>query len=550
MITIEYSPKNAYDHYGIDHFITRSGIPFEKCTGNNSQISLRYGPIVTNEFRIKVTGNDIHDSVCGKLSSHNWKINLCENPANTGKGENVNAWFENQTGEKYPSVTRFSDRIEIGVDIFRETGNLLSGHLDRIWDGLDESTKNEIASCPIVDKLEDLLDKCILEGCDVMRIPLIRKSFWPDAKEFAVCLTHDVDEVKKTYQWLTRPARSILHGDFPGLKRQFLLFFNKLKGDEPYWTFRDIAEIEQRFNARSTFFFLKESGKPTIHSPSTWNLYGRNHSFTDPCFLEAVKVVALNGSEIGIHGSFYSYIKPGLIETETRELKEASGEEIYGIRQHHLNLSTPLTWRYQAAAGLIYDSSLGYKNRLGFRWGTTFPFFPFDGSKPLPIYELPLSIMDICLMGSKDPLDECFAIADEVELVHGVLTILWHPPVFNSLEFPGAKEIYSSLIERAQSRSGWVASGREIIEWQRKREKCEFSVRGENSQFFIEPCSADEDYFLTIHIPRNSHVELPLEKITILGKSGRVSDVDSSSIHFRVRTDENNREIAVICNDI
>ena len=99
--------------------------------------------------------------------------------------------------------------ISIGIDIFRETGYLLSGHLDAIRHSLDSSTKQELASKPVVDFLETLLFNAILTGCQERDIPLVQKSSWPEGKKFAVCLTHDIDEIKKTYQWISHPGRCL-----------------------------------------------------------------------------------------------------------------------------------------------------------------------------------------------------------------------------------------------------------------------------------------------------------------------------------------------------
>ena len=57
-----------------------------------------------------------------------------------------------------------------------------------------------------------------------------RKSYWPEGKNFAVCLTHDVDEIKKTYQWISRPLHFLARGDFSGFKGQVQSFIQKVKG--------------------------------------------------------------------------------------------------------------------------------------------------------------------------------------------------------------------------------------------------------------------------------------------------------------------------------
>lgn len=113
-----------------------------------------------------------------------------------GVGKEVFVDFE--SGEtRYPCVTRTDEGYAIGIDIFKETGHLLSGHLDSIRPSLDSNIKKALASKPTVDILQNLLFNAILAGCHKQKIPLVQKSYWPCGKSFAVCLTHDIDEIKK-----------------------------------------------------------------------------------------------------------------------------------------------------------------------------------------------------------------------------------------------------------------------------------------------------------------------------------------------------------------
>lgn len=57
------------------------------------------------------------------------------------------------------------------------------------------------------------------------------------AKKFAVCLTHDVDRVKKSYQYLAHFAKTLRY-------YHLLSFFLK---EEPYWHFEKIMEIEEKY---------------------------------------------------------------------------------------------------------------------------------------------------------------------------------------------------------------------------------------------------------------------------------------------------------------
>ena len=540
MITLSYHPQNPYGRYGMDHFVRRSGIPFE--TGESApEGSLSYATSVEDQFAITVRGNTIQDRLCGQVSYRDTLVPVCEIPDNTGHGDLDLAFFD-AAGTNYPCITKNAEGIDIGIDIFQETGYLLSGHYDRIWGNLDEPGRRRVASCPAADILENILMGSILEGCRSLRIPLVRKSPWPDAKKFAVCLTHDVDEVRKTYQWLTRPVRCLRRGDFRGFGAQVRSLFRRIGGAEPYWTFNEIASIENHFNAKSTFFFLKESGKTSFFSPHTWNLYGRCHSYREPGVLEAIRVVSGYDSEVAVHGSFYSYTVPGLIKSETRELESLIGKKVFGTRQHHLNLCVPQTWDYQRDAGLQYDSSLGYKDRLGFRWGTSYPFFPLTGETPHAIQEIPLIIMDIVLLSRKDPVGECLALAGEVERVSGVLTLLWHPPSFNDLEVSGSGEIYSRIIEQSVNRGAWVTSAKEILQWQQRRDSLGISLM-ENGNDFVIPVNSGGNSYLSVYLPFKTKPELSGNAI-VLGKENDPT-AETECLHLLVNAEGDTGEIRV-----
>ena len=74
-------------------------------------------------------------------------------------------------------------------------------------------------------------------------------------KRFVVCLTHDVDRIRKSYQYITHFIKT-------GKLYHIASLFSK---KNPYWKFNKIMEIEERYEVRSTFFFLNES---TVHVDS------------------------------------------------------------------------------------------------------------------------------------------------------------------------------------------------------------------------------------------------------------------------------------------
>jgi hypothetical protein len=527
MISLYYSIHDQYGLYGIRHFIERTGIAVGINKPSSSGIVIAYGTEAKGKFVIKIEKNEVKDHICGRVSIKNEKIPVCETPHDTGPGQDIRACFET-ADTRYPCVTGYCGGITIGIDIFQETGFLLSGHLDRIRDTLDTENRGAIAAKPMVDILENILFSSILDACQVLKIPLVQKSYWPENRPFAVCLTHDVDELRKTYQYYTRSVLSLIRGDIRGLKVQVNSLLQKIQGNEPYWTYDEIAAIERTFHAKSTYFILKESGRARLFSKKTWSVYARNRSFQGPEMQALVRKLKANGDEIGIHGSYFSFENPQLLKEETRELEQVISETIVGTRQHHLNLNVPGTWEHQIQAGLKYDSSLGFKthglkDEIGFRWGTSFPFFPLSGKEILPILEIPLIIMDICLDAYNDKNQAGLTIAEEVRRYHGVLTLLWHPRSFISGEYPHEREVYINISQYCQDKGAWFARGGDIFKWLSIRNRQTYSCVIQDSTCTINPSDSGNEFFFTLYLPQDT-------KGTILSKNADIIGGDENYI--------------------
>jgi len=328
-------------------------------------------------LNIQIAENEMQNDISGYLKTDTEEIPLFEKPIRLNKNGESLVRFADKENE-YPCVVLENNGIKIGFDIFNEVGHILAGYLEHFW----KSSENEqLAKIPVVDYYEKILFDCFILASKKLNVELEYKPFWPDGKKFAVCLTHDVDEVKKTYQYITHPLRYIKRGDFRGVLNQISSLMQKIKGAEPYWTFEKIMEIEKRHNVKSTFFFLNEKGKVNLFDPNSWKLYGRRYDINSPQVSTVIKKLNSEGWEIGVHGSYYSYLDLKMLEKEKGELEKILKSKIHGTRQHHLNLDIPETWRYHEKVGFEYDTSLGFRDKTGFRWGTCFPFNPFDSKK-------------------------------------------------------------------------------------------------------------------------------------------------------------------------
>jgi len=100
--------------------------------------------------------------------------------------------------------------------------------------------------------------------------------------------------------------------------------------------------------------------------------------------------------EIGLHPTWYSYNDVDELKRQKEALEKALDHEIVSVRQHYLHYDIRVTPAVHAAAGFKYDSTLGFNDNIGFRFGTCYPWHLYDlkAEKELPIMEIPLIIQD------------------------------------------------------------------------------------------------------------------------------------------------------------
>ncbi len=280
-----------------------------------------------------------------------------------------------------------------------------------------------------------------------------------DDYEFALCLTHDVDRPYKTFQ---APYYAVKDQDPTHL-------LSLLSSKRPYWQFEEIMELEEELGVRSTFFFLNEQRLFQARTPrewvnpKNWKIFTGRYDITDEDIVDVIQTLDHRGWEVGLHGSYDSYKNKERLKYEKEQLEKILSHSIAGCRQHYLNLHQPKTWEYQREIGLEYDASLGSSSQYGFQHGDDI-IQPFDDE----FVVFPLTIMEIALLNKEKDIttakSEISKIIDQAADLNAVMTVLWHPRVFNENEFPGYKELYRHLISEAKRCGGIVGSIEEIRE--------------------------------------------------------------------------------------
>jgi hypothetical protein len=324
---------------------------------------------------------------------------------------------------------------------------------------------------------------------------------WPDCREFAVCLTHDVDMVSRraTPAQAMRSMRTALTArprpdGLLSVSKQFA----RAAGRAAYYGIspspsiddtlgRSIA-IELDLGVSASYYFA-------LH-PRSRSAHDCVYRPTDPCTVrgarktvgDAIRVVRDAGFDIGLHGSYGSATDVVLLGSQKAELEDLIGAPVGTTRQHYLHFEIEHTPAVHERLGIRADSSLGFNRNIGFRAGTSLPFRHFDlrTGRSINVLEIPLIIQETSLLSTDAlELDRQLALRtvrsflDEIARQSGILTILFHPHDLLNADFLA---IFRHTIEYGLERGAWFASVSDVDRWWRQREAAILSVADESSR--------------------------------------------------------------------
>jgi hypothetical protein len=275
---------------------------------------------------------------------------------------------------------------------------------------------------------------------------------------FCMRVSHDVDHpsrygFRRTLPALLSLANDLLQGKHftngQHIPWNAIAARKTLHARDPYNTFAWLMDTSEAHGLRSAFYFQ----------------CGRTHPSKDvryepeaPAIRALLRQIHARGHEIGLHPSYGSYCDAARIAAETQRLLRVCAAEgitqpSWGGRMHYLRWRQPETLRALAAAGLAYDGTLGYADRVGFRCGTCHEYPAFDPQQmeALPIRIRPLIAMETSLfskeyMGISAP-DKVREILTSIKAtcraVAGQFTLLWHN---SKLDTPSMKILYRQIL--------------------------------------------------------------------------------------------------------
>jgi len=382
-------------------------------------------------------------------------------------------WLKDQLTQEPATITRrIANKtcIRVGYDLFREVRHLLTA---------GQTAVN--AGTPTLELHIALLRGLITgSGIGMVEVPPV-----PDRHPFIVCLTHDIDHPVLRNHWcdptmfgfLYRATLGTLihvcHGrkSFRDLRVNWIaalrLPFVYLGLAEDFWAgFDRYLELEQGMG--STYFVIPRKSDPGRGADaSAMAKRGARYDITD---IEAqLKHVLASGREVGLHG-IDAWQNSDKGREERDRVVQVLGPIGNGVRMHWLFFDGKSPAALDKA-GFSYDSTVGYRETVGYRAGTTQAYKPLQAGS---LFELPLHIMDTALfypryldLSDADAQRTVWKLIDLTERYGGVLTFNWHDrSIAPERLWDG---FYVKLLKELKGRGAWFPNGAQAVSWFKKR---------------------------------------------------------------------------------
>jgi hypothetical protein len=212
--------------------------------------------------------------------------------------------------------------------------------------------------------------------------------------------------------------------------KNFSLFTEKDKYDTFDFIFDTLGEL------KSIFFFL------CPEHPSDMDHFNKRESENFKNLVQYIK----SKSQIGIHPSYHAGSKK-LLSEEVQWLSKQHDRQIKASRHHYLRFDIESSPQQLILSGVQFDFSLAYSSHVGFRSGTSLPFYLYDLVRERKIN---LKIYTPCIMDSSfqygaiaDYRENCQQLLAEIKAYGGYFIPIFHNDILAENEW---KENFKFLV--------------------------------------------------------------------------------------------------------
>jgi len=207
-----------------------------------------------------------------------------------------------------------------------------------------------------------------------------------------------------------------------------------------------ILEKEEKYGLSSTTFLL---AKACADDPRQDYLASNKNL---PKIMEIYK-----DRPVGLHGTKKASCDEHELGEQWERLK-ATGLCVSGYRNHYLYFRYQQTFAYLERLGVTYDATLGFREHIGYRVGTSRSFYPYNiaEDRPFSVLEYPLIVMDVTLfspttmgLSLKEARQRVFTLLKHTKRTGGQVSLLWHFHNFDVIDHPGWGRLYWEIMHNA-----------------------------------------------------------------------------------------------------
>lgn len=345
-------------------------------------------------------------------------------------------------GDNKPKLTITDNTICLPIDIFGSAFFMLSRYEEAVLP--DRDSHGRFPATASLAYRAGFLDRPIIdEYVEILWAAM--KRLWPSLQrkpqQRKVRVTCDVDSPYFFYPSITAPARMLAtdlleHRSLDRAASHLAARWRTWRGDyhaDPHYSaIQWMMDVNEKVGRQMAFYFIPDRFHPRLD--------GR-YRLSEPRIRGLLRNIHARGHEIGLHASYNSYLDAEQTCREAAMLRNALLEEgieaeVLGGRQHFLRWQTSVTARNWEAAGMLYDSTLCYADRPGFRCGTSreYPMYDLQERRPLALRQRPLIVMECSVIAdrymglgySDEALALMLRLKDRALQFGGEFTLLWH----------------------------------------------------------------------------------------------------------------------------
>ncbi|MFK5973261.1 MAG: polysaccharide deacetylase family protein [Flavobacteriaceae bacterium] len=217
------------------------------------------------------------------------------------------------------------------------------------------------------------------------------------------------------------------------------VWFNPRK--DPYDNFGYLVEMHKKWNIRSMFFFQF----------AEYSMYDKNISPNNNKFKFLIKSIA-DYSKVSLSASYSSFHDTALLKKEKKRLAGVINRPINYSRMRYNRVDIPLTYRNLVEAEFTDDYTMGYAHEVGFRAGSSIPFYLYDIILEVqqPIRVHPFAIHDYAFLNLKSKVEILkimSPIYHQIKEVNGDFVTIFSNELLGSPHKVDWKDLYSTIIK-------------------------------------------------------------------------------------------------------